>query len=128
MVCSRRSLFTNCILQKKIIIRVFFCCYMFINWFIDRTLTVNEYTTFCSWLLINNLLWKEFLTFTLCLSMCNGRKYGSNSNLSGSMSMGDCRRPFEHIFHCGFIKPQNAGPEIKHKKKTHFFLLISNYY
>lgn len=48
--------------------------------------------------------------FTLCLSICSGRRYGSNSNLSGSMLIGDCRWPFEHIFHCGLIKPQNPGP------------------
>lgn len=53
--------------------------------------------------------------------MCSGRRYGSNSSLSGSISIGDCRRPFVHIFHCGLIKPQNAGPAMKKdwQKKTH---------
>lgn len=51
--------------------------------------------------------------------MCSGRKYGSNSNFSGSMSIGDCRLPFEHIFHCGFISPQNAGPV---KKKENIII------
>lgn len=38
--------------------------------------------------------------------MCNGRRYGSNNSLSGSISIGDCRRPFVHIFHCGLINPK----------------------
>lgn len=46
------------------------------------------------------------LLTTLCLSMCSGLKYGSNSNLSGSMLMGDWRRPLLHMFHTGFMRPQ----------------------
>lgn len=46
------------------------------------------------------------LLTTLCLSMWSGRKYGSNNNLSGSMLIGDCRRPLLHMFHTGFIRPQ----------------------
>lgn len=48
---------------------------------------------------------------TLCLSICNGRRYGSNRSLSGSTFIGDCRRPLLHIFHCGLIRPQKPGPE-----------------
>lgn len=42
--------------------------------------------------------------------MCNGLKYGSNNSLSGSTLIGDWRRPLLHIFHCGLMSPQNAGP------------------
>lgn len=57
--------------------------------------------------------------------MCNGRRNGSNSNFSGSISIGDCRRPFVHIFHCGLINPQNAGPanwKISWKNAIYFSL------
>lgn len=48
---------------------------------------------------IKQRYFNKFIAFTLCLSMCSGRRYGSNSSLSGSISIGDCRRPFVHIFH-----------------------------
>ena len=47
--------------------------------------------------------------------MCSGLKYGSNNNFSGSTFIGDCLRPLLHIFHCGLIRPQNAGPETAKK-------------
>ena len=53
---------------------------------------------------------------TLCLSICKGLKLGSNNNRCGSKLTGDCLLPLLHSDHSGFIKPQNAGPEIKQKK------------
>lgn len=57
----------------------------------------------------NQCFW---IALTLCLSMCKCRstRSGSNSSLSGEISIGDWRRPLLHIFHSGLIRPQNAGP------------------
>ena len=50
------------------------------------------------------------IPLTLCLSTLIGRRLGSKSSLSGSMLMGDWRRPLLHSIHCGLIRPQNDGP------------------
>lgn len=58
--------------------------------------------------------WMSFFqVLTLCLSMCNCLKLGSNSSLLGSKLTGDCRLPLLHKDHSGLIKPQNAGPGTK---------------
>lgn len=53
------------------------------------------------------------MLLTLCLSMCKGLRFGSNNKRCGSRFTGDCLLPLLHNDHSGFIKPQNAGPEIK---------------
>lgn len=48
---------------------------------------------------------------TRCLSTLTGLRWGSYSNLSGSMFIGLCRLPLVHSDHWGFISPQKDGPE-----------------
>lgn len=50
--------------------------------------------------------------------MCKGLKLGSKSNRCGSKLTGDCLRPLLHKCHSGFIKPQNAGPFVKEKRRV----------
>lgn len=56
---------------------------------------------------------KIFSNLTLCLSMCKGLKFGSNSKRCGSKLTGDWRLPLLHNDHSGFMSPQNAGPAKK---------------
>lgn len=75
--------------------------------------------------LIRNIIC--ILLTTLCLSTWSGLKYGSNNNLSGSMLMGDWRRPLLHIFQTGFIRPQKPIVLFKQARKTfrHCFIKVS---
>lgn len=64
---------------------------------------------------------------TLCLSICNGLKFGSYSKRCGSKFTGDCRLPLLHNDHSGFMRPQNAGPGFNSiKKNTHLQLPKKN--
>lgn len=62
---------------------------------------------------VNEKLKELISVLTLCLSMCKKRRFGSNSNLSGSKLTGDCLRPLLHSDHSGLMRPQNAGPITK---------------
>lgn len=98
---------------------IFTCCFISLStrntndcpvlWSIPVTYIWTEGTQ-VSLLFLKHYL--HTLWTTLCLSMWSGRKYGSNNNLSGSMLIGDWRRPLLHMFQTGFMRPQKPDTKL----------------
>lgn len=93
---------------------------------------------FCSefpvWINFANILFLQtkilqiFFTkkkFTDFLSMWNSRRFGSYNKADGSILIGDCILPFEHICHRLSTKPQKSGPKTVKIIDHHWVHLIN---